>query len=64
MMASQPETLGDQPLRFSLPERHARGRLIRLDEVLNEILAAHAYPPLVEKTLAEALVLTALIGAS
>lgn len=63
-MASQPETLGDQPLRFSLPERHARGRLIRLDEVLNEILAAHAYPPLVEKTLAEALVLTALIGAS
>jgi molecular chaperone Hsp33 len=63
-MASQPETFGDQPLRFSLPERHARGRLVRLDEVLNEILAAHAYPPLVEKTLAEALVLTALLGAS
>ena len=63
-MASQPETFGDQPLRFSLPDRHARGRLVRLDEVLNEILAAHAYPPLVEKTLAEALVLTALLGAS
>jgi molecular chaperone Hsp33 len=63
-MASQPETFGDQPFRFSLPERHARGRLVRLDEVLNEILAAHAYPPLVEKTLAEALVLTALLGAS
>jgi molecular chaperone Hsp33 len=63
-MASQPETFGDQPLRFSLPERHARGRLVRLDEALNEILAAHAYPPLVEKTLAEALVLTALLGAS
>lgn len=63
-MASQPETFGDQPLRFSLPERHARGRLVRLDEVLNEILSAHAYPPLVEKTLAEALVLTALLGAS
>lgn len=63
-MASRPDTLSDQPLRFSLPDRHARGRLVRLDEVLNEILAAHAYPPLVEKTLAEALVLTALLGAS
>ncbi len=63
-MASQSETFGDQPLRFSLPDRHARGRMVRLDEVLNEILAAHAYPPLVEKTLAEALVLTALLGAS
>lgn len=63
-MASEPETFGDQPLRFSLPERHARGRLVRLDAVLAEILSAHSYPPLIEKTLAEALVLTALLGAS
>jgi molecular chaperone Hsp33 len=63
-MASQPETFGDQPLRFSLPDRHARGRVVRLDKVLSEILSAHAYPPLIEKTLAEALVLTALLGAS
>ncbi len=63
-MVLQPETFGDQPLRFSLPGRHARGRLVRLDGVLSEILAAHAYPPLIEKTLAEALVLTALLGAS
>ena len=63
-MTTQPETFGDQPLRFSLPNRHARGRLVRLDSVLSEILAAHSYPPLVEKTLAEALVLTALLGAS
>ena len=63
-MASQPETFGDQPLRFSLPDRHARGRLVRLDAVLSDILSAHAYPPLIEKTLAEALVLTALLGAS
>lgn len=63
-MASQPETLGDQPLRFSIPSRHARGRLVRLDKALGEILAAHAYPPLIEKTLAEALVLTALLGSS
>jgi molecular chaperone Hsp33 len=64
LMASQPETLSDQPLRFSIPARDARGRLVRLDSVLNEILSAHAYPPLVEKTLAEALVLTALLGTS
>ena len=64
LMASQPETFSDQPLRFSIPVRDARGRLVRLDNVLNEILAAHAYPPLIEKTLAEALVLTAMLGAS
>jgi molecular chaperone Hsp33 len=61
---SQPETFNDQPLRFSIPAMHARGRLLRLDGVLNEILSAHAYPPLVEKTLAEALMLTALLGAT
>jgi molecular chaperone Hsp33 len=63
-MASQSVTLIDQPLRFSLPDRHARGRLLRLDGVLGEVLAAHAYPPIIERTLAEALVLTALLGAS
>ena len=63
-MASQPETFADKPLRFSIPSMHARGRLVRLDTVLNDILSAHAYPPIVEKTLAEALVLTALLGAT
>lgn len=63
-MATQSETYGDRVLRFSIPSRHARGRLVRLDETLGEILAAHAYPPLIEKTLAEALVLTALLGAA
>ncbi len=63
-MAGQSETFCNQPLRFSIPTRDARGRLVRLDDVLAEILAAHAYPPLIEKTLAEALVLTALLGAS
>ena len=63
-MAEQSETLSDQPLRFSIPTRDARGRLVRLDDVLGEVLAAHAYPPVIEQTLAEALVLTALLGAS
>jgi molecular chaperone Hsp33 len=61
---SQSETFADRPLRFSIPDMHARGRLLRLDSVLNDILSAHAYPPQVEKTLAEALILTALLGAT
>ena len=63
-MTEQTETLSDQPLRFSIPSRHARGRVVRLDDVLNEILSAHKYPPVVERILAEALVLTTLLGAS
>lgn len=63
-MTEQTETLSDQPLRFSIPSRHARGRVVRLDGVLNEILSAHKYPPAVESILAEALVLTTLLGAS
>lgn len=63
-MATQSETLCDQPLRFAIPGRNARGRLVRLDGVLNEILSAHKYPLQVERILAEALVLTALLGSS
>ncbi len=53
----------DQALGFTIPERHARGRLVRLGPVLDEVLGAHKYPPPIEKLLAEALVLTALLGA-
>ena len=63
-MEARIESLADKPLRFSIPSRHARGRLVRLDAVLNEILSAHSYPPAVERTLAEALVLATLLGAS
>ncbi len=63
-MQARIERLADKPLRFSIPSRHARGRLLRLDAVLNEILSAHNYPPAVERTLAEALVLATLLGAS
>jgi molecular chaperone Hsp33 len=61
---SQPRTLADRPLRFSIPAMHARGRMVRLDAVLRDILSAHAYPPQVERVLAEALVLAALLGAT
>jgi molecular chaperone Hsp33 len=63
-MAAQSETYSDTPLRFSIPAMNARGRLLRLDAVLNDVLSAHAYPPAVEKILAEALVLTALLGST
>ena len=52
----------DQSLAFTIPDRHARGRLVRMGPALAEILSAHGYPPVVERMLAEALVLTALLG--
>jgi molecular chaperone Hsp33 len=61
-MTDTAETYADQLLGFSIPSRHARGRAVRLDGVLNEILSAHAYPPAITHLLAEALVLTTLLG--
>ena len=57
-----PETGFDQVLRFTIPDRDARGRVVRIGPVLNTILAAHAYPGAVKRLLAEALVITALVG--
>ena len=56
------ETGFDRLLQFTLPDRHARGRVVRLGPVLEEILAAHDYPPTLKHLLGEALVLTALMG--
>lgn len=61
-MTEQSETRSNQVLSFMVPGRNARGRIVRLDAVLDEILAAHAYPPAIAHLLAEALVLAALIG--
>ena len=52
----------DRILRFTLPDRHARGRAVRLGPVLDEILSAHTYPPAIKHLLAEALALAALLG--
>jgi len=54
----------DAAIGFALPARHARGRFARLGPVLDEILSAHDYPAPVARILAEALVLTALLGAT
>ena len=52
----------DVALGVTIPARHARGRLARIGPVLDEVLANHNYPPVIETLLAEALVLTALLG--
>jgi molecular chaperone Hsp33 len=57
------ETGFDRLLQFTLPDRHARGRIVRLGPALEDILAAHPYPPVLKHVLSEALVLTALMGA-
>jgi molecular chaperone Hsp33 len=61
-MDASDEITSGQVLGFAIPDRHARGRVVRLDRVLDEILAAHAYPPAITHLLAEALVLASLIG--
>jgi molecular chaperone Hsp33 len=57
------ETGFDRLLQFTLPVRNARGRVVRLGPALEDILAAHPYPPALKHLLSEALVLTALMGA-
>lgn len=61
-METQPETFADKLLGFTLPERNARARLVRLDGVIDDVLAAHDYPAPITHLLSEALVLGALMG--
>ncbi len=53
----------DRAMGLIIPARNARGRIVRLGPVLEEILSAHGYPPVIEALMAEALVVTALLGA-
>ncbi|MBB5987478.1 Hsp33 family molecular chaperone HslO [Sphingobium lignivorans] len=53
----------DEALGFTIPSRNARGRLVRLGAALDDVLSAHQYPPVIEKLVAEALVLASLLGA-
>ncbi|MEM9575598.1 MAG: Hsp33 family molecular chaperone HslO [Pseudomonadota bacterium] len=52
----------DTVLPFQLDNSDMRGRVARLDGVLNGILKQHDYPPQVEALVAEMALLTALIG--
>ncbi len=56
------ELKNDVALGVAIPSRNARGRIARLGPVVDAILANHGYPPVIEKLLAEALTLTALLG--
>ena len=56
------ETYSGRLLAFTIPARHARGRIVRLDETLDTILAAHDYPAPITHLLGEALVLAVLMG--
>ena len=63
--ATGPDETGfDRTLIFTLPADDARGRVVRLGPVLRTIIGAHDYPPVAERLLAEALVLTALLGST
>ncbi len=52
----------DTVLPFQLDASDIRGRVARLDGVLEQVLSQHNYPPLVEGLVAEMALLTALIG--
>ena len=56
------ELTTDVALGVAIPSRNARGRIARLGPVVDAVLANHGYPPVIERLLAEALTLTALLG--
>ncbi len=55
-------TWDDSVLPFQLDRSDIRGRVARLDGVLGEVLKQHHYPPQIEALVAEATLLTAMIG--
>jgi molecular chaperone Hsp33 len=56
------QLINDVALGVAIPSRNARGRFARLSSVVDQVLANHRYPAVIEKLMAEALVLTALFG--
>ena len=52
----------EQVLPFQLDASNIRGRIARLDTLLDDVLSQHNYPPQVSALVAEAVMLTALIG--
>jgi molecular chaperone Hsp33 len=56
------ELNNDVALGVAIPSRDARGRFARLSSVVDQVLSNHKYPPVIERLMGEALVLTALFG--
>ena len=62
MPDAMPPLWDDTVLPFQLDASDIRGRIARLDGVLEAVLAQHDYPPAIEALVAEMSLLTALIG--
>ena len=62
MNSETPITWDDTILPFQLDNADIRGRATRLNQCLGTILEQHDYPPVIEALVAEAVLLTALIG--
>lgn len=63
-MTAQTIAWDDTVLPFQLDRSDIRGRVARLDGVLDQVLKQHSYPPVIEALVAETALLTALIGQS
>jgi molecular chaperone Hsp33 len=63
-MTAQHIAWDDTVLPFQLDRSDIRGRVARLDGVLDQVLKQHNYPPVIEALVAEMALLTALIGQS
>lgn len=61
--AARPNLADDVLVPFRVVRAGMLGRLVRLGSVVDTILSRHDYPEIVSTTLAEAVVLTALLGA-
>ncbi len=64
MSIRSPIARDDTILPFQLDRANVRGRVARLDRVLDDIVRQHGYPDPVEHLLIETAILTALIGQS
>jgi len=62
MSEAEETSSNDRILPFHLDLSEIRGRVGRLDKTLNNILSQHTYPSQVETLVAEATIITALIG--
>ena len=62
-MARLARSFSDEAFGFTIPARHVRGRMVRIGSALDDVLSAHAYPPVIERLVAEALVLASLLDA-
>ena len=54
----------DTVMPFDVKPLGVRGRIVRLGPVIDDILQRHDYPPAVSALLAEAIALTAMLGAT